>query len=71
MILKLRDGDAVPPGAKYLNSVMLPDESKAYMTPWRPAGLVSQIPIIGWVFGRETRDLVVPNSLFHIFEVSE
>lgn len=72
MIKKIRDGEPTPEGGKYLQSVVLPDEEKAYGGPWRPASFVDGLPIIGFLLGgHETRDVIIPNGLFHLYEVAD
>ena len=64
-IIKLREGDAVPENAKYLNSEKEPDRSRQYER-WAPTkGIRGSIPL----FGTETLYRITPVTTFHYYEV--
>ncbi len=71
-VIKIRDGDQVPEGGKYLSTKSLPDEEKAYLSDWQHTPQLSDwIPVIGYAMAREHRRVITPNATFHFYEVME
>ncbi len=64
-IIKLREGDAIPEGAKYLHTEREPNQERVRYEWRQTPGIMGAIPI----FGTDTLYRITPVETVHYYEV--
>lgn len=71
-IIKLKDGQEIPKGARYLHSSQEHDRDSRYQYWTQDNGNpINHVPVLNWFFGTETLVERTPVKTFHYYEVDD